>query len=47
MKNFFIQRSQERGIEVEEWVRKIPRWMDPPRSAPAGGSPAQDVIELD
>jgi hypothetical protein len=47
MKNFFIQRSRERGTDVEEWVRKIPRWMDPPRPAPAGGNSAQDVIELD
>jgi hypothetical protein len=47
MKNFFIQRSRERGTDVEEWVRKIPRWMDPPRPAPAGENSAQGVIELD
>jgi hypothetical protein len=46
MKNYYIALSRERGAPVAEWVRKIPRWMEPPPPAPAGGN-AQDVIELD
>lgn len=46
MKNFYIRKSRERGEEVQEWVRMIPRWMDPPRNGPDAGDSVEDVIEI-
>ncbi|KAM0708037.1 hypothetical protein Q7P35_004686 [Cladosporium inversicolor] len=47
LKNFYIQRSRERGTAVEEWVSKIPRWMDPPVSEDDGISLVEeDAIEI-
>jgi len=49
LKNFYIQRSRERGIPLAGWVDRIPRWMDPPAPEPEhdGGSSAEDAIEID
>jgi hypothetical protein len=47
LKNFYIQRSRERGIPLAGWVNKIPRWMDPPAPEHDNGSSAEDAIEID
>lgn len=49
LKNFYIQRSRERGVPVAEWVDKIPRWMDPPTvpEDDGGSSVEEDAIEIE
>jgi hypothetical protein len=44
LKNFYVQRSRNTGVPVEDWVEKIPRWMDPPRIEHDDGSSAEDAI---
>lgn len=46
LKNFYIQRSRERGVAVDEWVTMVPRWMAPPRNVHDDGTSAEDVIEI-
>ena len=47
LKNFYIQWSRDHGSPIAEWVKKIPRWMDPPRSEHDNGSSAEDAIEIE
>jgi hypothetical protein len=46
IKDFWINWSRDTGVPVDDWVQKIPRWMDPPRSAHDNGSSAEDAIEI-
>lgn len=47
LKNYYERRSDESGIPVAEWVRNIPRWMDPPRSEHDNGNSEEDAIEIE
>jgi hypothetical protein len=45
IKDFWINWSRDTGVAVDEWVQKIPRWIDPPR--PDNGSSAEGAIEIE
>jgi hypothetical protein len=49
IKDFWINWSRDTGVAVDEWVQKIPRWMDPPMAAAVhdNGSSAEDAIEIE
>jgi len=47
IKDFWISWRRDTGAPVDEWVQKIPRWMDPPRPAHDNGVSAEDAIEID
>jgi hypothetical protein len=47
IKDFWINWSRDTGVPVDEWVQKIPRWMDPPRSEHLNGGSAEDAIEVE
>lgn len=47
IKDFWTNWRRDTGAPVDEWVQKIPRWMDPPRPAHDNGSSAEDVIEIE
>ena len=47
IKDFWINWRRDTGAPVDEWVQKIPRWMDPPRPAHDTGVSAEDAIEIE
>ncbi|GAB7330693.1 hypothetical protein MBLNU13_g02255t1 [Cladosporium sp. NU13] len=47
IKDFWINWRRDTGAPTDEWVQKIPRWMDPPRSQHDNGSSAEDAIEIE
>lgn len=47
IKDFWINWRRDTGAPVDEWVQKIPRWMDPPRPAHDNAVSAEDAIEIE
>ena len=47
IKDFWINWRRDTGTPVDEWVQKIPRWMDPPRAQSDNGSSAENAIEIE